>query len=687
MKISITGVTGDIGKSYLHNTHNRNSDNKIKALIRNGSSEIEKDITPVYFSDGFRYIVNSVEDFVNCDLLIHFAAFLNSERYNLVEYMATNAMLTGMLAYHAKQHKVSKVIYASTQMIYNLPVARELDKLCLNYVEFCEKFFSKKTNEHDLLFLAQKFINQNASFPFDKYNIYGLTKFLGEAIVKNLPNSTIVRISNAYGPGYENPRLIPRMVKSRLMGHDLRYLDEQRDFVYSDDVNMLIDTIADKDLTGVIDCRSDEIVETSDLAEMIVRATPTAYGRLIKYSCPEKTHQGSISTDMALSSIIRPAPFMRGLSETIYWHKSQTYNEMTDGRSLRDFIKSDEHVIKMLKGSSAAHLCVIVNSDNIRKVRKIAIYDGVEGNGIAKVANEIKYYRYITNNMPGLASMYPRILDFEIDKTFSSETIEYLDGENFYQTIKNGRLSYIEYKRSFIKFMNRLSKCASSSCRLASNPDADLDAYYVERSLSRLKPIEKIIPVKNEIIINGKEYVSPDIILRDILNNKMAREFLVPRTESFCIHGDLTLLNTVFTDKTKEIKLIDPRGCIGYWDLLYDYAKIEFTMAGFGEIILGDRQIVTTNSSGFEIHFNRIPQSCRELDDEFLDILSSDSIFMKHIVNLEPYWRERIAFAKATHFLADIPFRLFTDGTTETALASYIIGTYYLNEIYEVIKR
>jgi hypothetical protein len=254
--------------------------------------------------------------------------------------------------------------------------------------------------------------------------------------------------------------------------------------------------------------------------------------------------------------------------------------------------------------------------------------------------------------------------------------------------MKDGDLPTSVYRKSLVKFIDDLSNCVLENCKPSSDPDGNLDAYYVERSFARLHPINDILTVRDVLTINGKSYVAPHIILGDLLQNKQLREFIKPRTEAFCFHGDLTLLNTVFVDKTRDIRLIDPRGFIGSWDPLYDYAKLQFTLVGFGEFVVSKEPMVTEDASGnFTIHFNQIPEASLWLHDEFLDLLADNPMFKKEIISREPHWRKRITLAKATHFLADIPFRLFTDGTTDTAIASYVIGTYYLNEAYEVLKK
>ncbi|HSW81548.1 MAG TPA: NAD-dependent epimerase/dehydratase family protein [Candidatus Saccharimonas sp.] len=686
MRLAITGITGNIGRGYLNSLSNKD---EVKALVRKGGYTTFKKIEPFSFDDDLKYATSFLNDFVKDSVVVHCAALLNSDLYNLEEVIAVNAMLTGALAIATMHTGAPKMIYISTEMIYELKNEHELNSLRSRFVEFCQEYLTHNGKLYDLRMLAQAFIQQNSQFPFGEYNGYALSKYLGEAIINSMPNSATLRITNAYGPGYDNPRLIPRMIQGRLIGHNIIYPKEKRDFVYSNDINTLINTIIEKDLRETFDCKSDETIETQDLADMIIHATPTAYGELTAASIskrqrPEYPVLPAIS---ALTDIIKPTPFKDGFSATLRWHKEQTYHQMKDGRSLQDFLKPGEQIIQTLKGSSTAHLCIVAGTDRVKKVRKVAIYDGVEGNGIAKVANEIKYYQYISKHKPKLASMYPRLVDAKTDETFSSETIEYLDGKNFYQSIKDGDLPINEYRDSVVRFIGCLSDSVLKNCKPAINPYGNLDAYYVERSFSRLRPIEEVLTVQDVITINDVQYTAPHLILSDLLKNERLRDLLKPRIEAFCFHGDLTFLNTVFERKTQNIRLIDPRGHIGNWDPLYDYAKLAFTLGGFGEFVISKEPMVAMKSQGnFVVHFEQIPQISRQLHSEFLNLLAHNQIFRTNVISREPYWQQRIAFAAATHFLADIPFRLYTDNTTATALASYIIGTYYLNKVYEGLK-
>lgn len=685
MKIAVTGATGDIGSSYVaHALHA----NEINVLIRSGSELPHTvGVQQFTFKDSFRYESRFLEKFTDSDAVVHCAALLNLDEYTLADILAVNAFLTaGLIIASRKKENAPQFVFISSEMVYTLHESEELNTLATTFKLFClDKM--EGADQFDLKALAAEFIDKTEGFPYDNYNFYALAKFLAEEITQTLPLGTVLRVSSAYGPEYTNPRLIPRMIKGRLTGRDVVYPGEDRDFVYSEDINNVISTVLTKKHTGIIDCKSGESTPITQLAKIIIEATPTAYGKLIEGSRTSKQETSMPKAKHALEDIIgEVTPFDEGMAKTIRRHKERGYHQMTDSRSIENFLEPGESVVRKLKGSSAAHLYITEKANGERVVRKIAIYDGVEGNGIAKVANEMKYYRYIAKDEPELAAIYAKLLDSKLEETFSSLTIEYLDGQNFYNAIKSEEQPYAVYKKSYENFIAQLCASVLPESVPSTNSQRDLDVYYIERSATRLHTIREVINIEDKVIINEKEYLSPHIILADMMNNKTLRQYILPQVETICFHGDMTLLNTVFLKEAREIKLIDPRGFIGAWDPLYDFAKLHFTLSGFGEFIVGKKPMITSKDSAYTIHFENIPTNATQLRKDSFDILEANETFKKYVIQHEPHWRHRIAFAEATHFLADIPFRLYTDETPLNARSSYILGTYYLNQAYEALK-
>ena len=694
MTISITGASGDIGGAYLRHS---SPNNLIHALVRNGKELSGSDpsrVTRFEFQDGFSYERQLLRDFCASDAVLHCAALLNVDDAGTVEdYFAVNALLTGLLVATCREREnPPKFVYISTEMVYSLRATPALAELADAFVAYCQKAFATSVNPCDLRALSAAFLAENASFDFDGINVYALTKYLGEAIVQTLPNAVILRVTSAYGPDYNNARLIPRLMVARLSGRGMAYAEETRDFVYSADINRLIDTVMSDDLSGTVECKSGEVTSTRELIDSILRLTPTAYGDLDSVA-PAKSPavSGELAVASAacdLSAIIgEPVPLHTGLIATLHHHKRQCYHEMADTYAIEDFLRPGETIVRELKGGSAAYIYVVADKTGHKTVRKVAVRDGVEGNGLAKIIHEIDYYKHIEAHHPKLARIYPRLLETEIGSDYSSETIEYLDGENYYAALREAEQPLDLFRESLQKFVDALCSCASETLAPEPDPETSLDVYYIERALTRLEPIYPLIGKEDRLRINGRDFLSAHVILGDLLTNAPLRNLLLPRLKSACLHGDLTLLNTVLLRESNEIRMIDPRGFTGDWDPLYDFGKLKFSLSGFGEFILKPTPVVTKVEQGFEMELSLLPAQARAINDDFLDLVGECAGFKALIAEAEPHWRYRILLAEATHYLADIPFRLYTDETPFATISNYVLGTYYLNQLYEELCR
>ncbi len=75
----------------------------------------------------------------------------------------------------------------------------------------------------------------------------------------------------------------------------------------------------------------------------------------------------------------------------------------------------------------------------------------------------------------------------------------------------------------------------------------------------------------------------------------------------------------------------------------------------------------------------------RELNKSFFDHLLQNKAFNLLIKN-EPHWRNRILFAEAIHYLSDIPHRLLLDRSPKNAVAVFLLGTVFLNDVRNSIQ-
>lgn len=105
-------------------------------------------------------------------------------------------------------------------------------------------------------------------------------------------------------------------------------------------------------------------------------------------------------------------------------------------------------------------------------------------------------------------------------------------------------------------------------------------------------------------------------------------------------------------------------------------AKLKFTLSGFGHLIRERYTLTEADGNRFEIAFSDPAEQLdkvTEINEDFLEHLGKNSEF-KDLVVGEPHWRERILFAEAIHYLADINFRLHIDRSPRAALYCYLVG-------------
>ena len=137
------------------------------------------------------------------------------------------------------------------------------------------------------------------------------------------------------------------------------------------------------------------------------------------------------------------------------------------------------------------------------------------------------------------------------------------------------------------------------------------DMYYT-KTVDRLTLLKKnkyfnFFFDSDEIQINGVEYKSLKYIINrldEIL--KVSNIFDLPYLN--IIHGDLCLPNIFFDVRNKIIKLIDPRGRFGsydiYGDYRYDLAKLRHSVCGYYDFIINDLFEVNVDSTKRSIRYS-----------------------------------------------------------------------------------
>lgn len=447
-------------------------------------------------------------------------------------------------------------------------------------------------------------------------------------------------------------------------------------------------------------------IELHHSYEPIVRfinyRTPTAYGRVnfidVGDACEVSLDDGSFKEAV-----------LRLLSEIQH---DNNYNIRSRGE-LSDFIGENEELVRTLYGGSAGQILLLKRSDTDDLfVRKVAARFGVEGNGSPKLQAEIRFLLEINQReeCEGLTKLYPKVINHSETDKFITLDQEYVgEGKNVFTMLAEHKITPSEHVQYFNSLLSALipNGYALDFRRIPKDESLEqLEDYYLRRAEGRIRflqncdnfdmdfPAAKTTTLPNLIQregfeLNGVTYYNPLTLFAKIKNDSKITDILRPRTESFCAHGDMTFLNMVFDTNNKAYRLIDNRGHIGNWDTLYDFGKLKFTLSGFGKVMLKEFDLSESTSGTFTLKLTGDKEgrkAINALNESFFEDIATNPEFQK-LIKDEPYWRERILFAEAIHYLADIPHRLLLDQSPKHAVGVFLLGAKYLNELYDSLVK
>ncbi len=283
--IGITGATGDIGHSFINMVRNRGGN--VLALVRPESLEraaalMGEGEENLSYVDGDLLDRDALVRLVqSTDVVYHLGAVVGQNLSDRKENVfAINAISTALLTNVINSQNPNKrIVYASSQRIYAIREREDVNaflRIAYGRVRaFVVNTEGLSTGEiqEKALALSKELVSQ---IPQD-VNIYDVTKLLGEMFVADLPNHVIARVSNAYGPDYQNPRLINRLINAIVDGRSVTEANETRDFIYQDDLNQVLLALANGEaLPREIDVASGLPVSMGRVKDALTKMVPHA---------------------------------------------------------------------------------------------------------------------------------------------------------------------------------------------------------------------------------------------------------------------------------------------------------------------------------------------------------------------------------------------------------------------------
>lgn len=211
-----------------------------------------------------------------------------------------------------------------------------------------------------------------------------------------------------------------------------------------------------------------------------------------------------------------------------------------------------------------------------------------------KLINEIKWYL----KMPAkLQYLIPRIYDYSLDWSDPYVSMEYYGYNTFHEMLVYGDNPQTQWRQYFEKLLFAVQDMGRFQVHGSrASISSSLETMYITKVVERLGALRNDSRFSSffsrEIYVNGAKFPSLDLLITK-LPQMLKKRLIDNAPDKFCIiHGDLCFSNILVEDRFGFMRIIDPRGKFGEFDLYgdqrYELAKLMHSMDGQYDFITED---------------------------------------------------------------------------------------------------
>jgi len=255
-----------------------------------------------------------------------------------------------------------------------------------------------------------------------------------------------------------------------------------------------------------------------------------------------------------------------------------------------------------------------------------------------KFIKEIKWYLKLPLNIQYIA---PRIFNYSLSYDSPYVEMEYYSYSNLHNTFVYGNQPLDKWKIIFDSLANVISELKKFKVEVNKNQVIEtLNSMYIDKTVKRLNELREDENFKlffnNQITINGKQYETIDYYINYI--PKLMEVYNVYDVKEFqLMHGDFCLSNILYSLNSNTVRLIDPRGEFGkfdiYGDIRYDLAKLSHSIQGKYDFIIEDLFKLEVNKTeiNYIIYYNDKHKQIEELYMKWLKKYTGNSAVIELI--------------------------------------------------------
>lgn len=239
-----------------------------------------------------------------------------------------------------------------------------------------------------------------------------------------------------------------------------------------------------------------------------------------------------------------------------------------------------------------------------------------------KLIDEIKWYLRMPSRLQYLT---PRIYSYSLDWSDPYVTMEYYGYNTLHEMLVYGDITEPQWRKIFRKLLFILEdmRCFQVNDDAATRREV-LEQIYVSKTISRLEELkndEHFTPFfENRITVDGAVFPSLEEYIGFL--PPLLRSRLVEDAPAFCIiHGDLCFSNILAENDFGFLRLVDPRGSFGgydiYGDQRYEIAKLMHSLDGQYDFIIEDMVHVAVEGACIQL---RRPPRKQKVSGIFQDV-------------------------------------------------------------------
>lgn len=290
-----------------------------------------------------------------------------------------------------------------------------------------------------------------------------------------------------------------------------------------------------------------------------------------------------------------------------------------DGKSFYESLAdySEKHPFRFIEASSwydVGHIDTYRNTKMMVQSRSFNDMSLDRSRGILtktsknpKLKGEIEWFLKLPS---GLEFCSPRIFSYSLDYEKPWVSMEYYPYHTIHELFLFGDISFERWTRIFQRIVFLLDEFSKYKLDDHDAMASALNDIYVSKTRSRLERIAHMTNMapfmNNPITVNGIRYISIGKLWEKV--EKEIESKLLEADHFTIIHGDLCFSNMLIDDDLNLIRLIDPRGRFGHFDIYgdprYDLAKLFHSVEGGYDYIIKDLFTLKCNGNSITYRSN-----------------------------------------------------------------------------------